>query len=74
MGGEMPRRAKGMTIPTPTSRDGIEQLLDALERDKQTVEKTSIAELEDEIDEAVYDLFDLTEDEREVIEEHLEVF
>lgn len=31
-------------------------------------------EPEAEIDDAVYDLFDLTEDEREVVEEYLEVF
>lgn len=36
--------------------------------------ETSIEELEAEIDEAVYDLFELTEEERRVIEEYLEVF
>lgn len=39
-----------------------------------TVEDTSIPELEAEIDRIVYDLFDLTDDEREVIEEYLDVF
>jgi len=45
-----------------------------LEQDRQTVEETSIKDLEAEIDETVYDLFDLTENERQVIEEYLEVF
>jgi hypothetical protein len=39
-----------------------------------TVESTDIEELEDEIDEAVYELFDLDEEEQEVIEDYLEVF
>ena len=52
----------------------METLLAELEADRQTVEETSVDELEAEIDEAVYDLFDLTEDEREVVEEYLEVF
>ena len=35
---------------------------------------TSIDDLEGEIDDAVYDLFDLTENEQEVVENYLEVF
>ena len=62
------------TIPIPRTDDGVETLLAELEADRQTVEETSVDELEAEIDEAVYDLFDLTEDEREVVEEYLEVF
>ncbi|TQQ81904.1 Eco57I restriction-modification methylase domain-containing protein [Halonotius roseus] len=63
-----------MTIPIPRSDDGVEHLLTELESDKQTVENTSIEELESDIDEAVYDLFDLNAEEREVIEDYLEVF
>ena len=48
-----------MTIPIPGSDDGVVELLDRLEA---------------EIDRAVYDLFDLTEAEREVIEDYLDVF
>jgi predicted DNA binding protein len=63
-----------MTIPIPQSDDGVEELLNRLEEDKREVEQTDIDELEAEIDESVYDLFDLTDDEREVIEDYLEVF
>ena len=63
-----------MTIPIPRSDDGVEELLDRLEADRETVEETNIEALEADIDEAVYDLFDLNEDERDVIEEYLEVF
>jgi predicted DNA binding protein len=63
-----------MTIPIPQSDDGVEELLNRLEKDRREVEQTDIDELEAEIDEAVYDLFDLTDDEREVIEDYLEVF
>jgi len=62
------------TIPIPQSREGVQQLVDELNDDRRTVEETSIEDLEADIDEAVYDLFDLTEDEREVLEEYLEVF
>ena len=50
------------------------ELLDRLEVDRTEVEQTDIEALEAEIDRAVYDLFDLTEDEREVVEEYLDVF
>jgi hypothetical protein len=63
-----------MTIPIPESTGGVRKLLSELEKDRQTVEQTSIEELEAEIDQAVYDLFDLTEDERQVVEDYLEVF
>lgn len=42
--------------------------------DRETVTETSIEEREAEIDEAVYDLFELTDAEREVVEEYLDVF
>jgi len=35
---------------------------------------TDIDDLEEEIDEAVCDLFDLTDDKRELMEEYLRVF
>ena len=35
---------------------------------------TNIDDLEADIDEAVYDLFDLTSDEREIVEDYLSVF
>jgi hypothetical protein len=63
-----------MTIPIPRSDSGVVELLDRLEADREEVQQTDIDELENEIDEAVYDLFELTEDEREIVEEYLEVF
>ncbi|WP_128478691.1 Eco57I restriction-modification methylase domain-containing protein [Halorussus pelagicus] len=62
------------TIPIPTTSEGVEQLLGTLEADERTVAETDIEQLEADIDRAVYDLFDLTDDERAVIEEYLEVF
>jgi hypothetical protein len=62
------------TIPIPRSDDGVEELLSRLDDDREEVDETNIEELEGEIDDAVYDLFDLTEDEREVVEDYLEVF
>ncbi|MFC5136590.1 MULTISPECIES: hypothetical protein [Haloferacaceae] len=50
------------------------ELLECLEADPTEVEETDIAELEAEIDEAVYDLFDLTAEERAVVEDYLDMF
>jgi hypothetical protein len=63
-----------MTIPIPGSDDGVVELLDRLEADCEEVRQTDIEALEAEIDRAVYDLFDLTEAERKVIEDYLDVF
>nr|WP_227229166.1 N-6 DNA methylase [Salinirubrum litoreum] len=63
-----------MTIPIPATSDGVRELLSRLEDDRDTVKNTDIDALEAEIDQAVYDMFELTEDEREVIEDYLEVF
>ena len=62
------------TISIPGSDDGVVELLERLKADRSEVEETDIAELETEIDEAVYDLFDLTAEERAVVEDYLEVF
>lgn len=68
------KKGEEVTIPIPEDEEGIRELLSAVEADRERVAKTDIEELEAEIDEAVYDLFDLTEEERRVIEEYLEVF
>jgi hypothetical protein len=62
------------TIPIPRSDSGVEELLDRLATDRREVAATDIEALEAEIDDAVYDLFDLDAGERELIEEYLEVF
>ncbi|MFB6184866.1 MAG: restriction endonuclease, partial [Haloarculaceae archaeon] len=62
------------TIPIPRSDDGVNELLDRLEADREAVRRTDVEALEAEIDDAVYDLFDLTEDEREVVADYLAVF
>ena len=51
---------------------GLARYIEAVERAKELDEK--IQSTDDLIDEAVYDLFELTEDEREVVEEYLDVF
>ncbi|WP_418281061.1 Eco57I restriction-modification methylase domain-containing protein [Halorubrum sp. DTA98] len=68
------RSGEETSIPIPRSRDGVERLVEALEADRRTVEETSIDDLEAEIDDTVYDLFDLTDEERKTIEEYLSVF
>jgi hypothetical protein len=61
-------------IPIPRSDDGVAELLARLEADREAVAATNIDDLEADIDQAVYDLFDLTDDERGVVEEYLSVF
>ena len=74
MDGRNVKSGEEMTVPIPRSDDGVAELLDRLEADREKVERTNIEALEAEIDRAVYDLFELTEDEREVVEEYLDVF
>lgn len=45
-----------------------------LEAERESVAATNIDDLKADIDEAVYGLFDLTADERGVVEEYLYVF
>jgi len=68
------KQGETTTIPIPRREEGVEEFLSQLEADRKEVERTDIDALEAEIDSAVYDLFDLTEDERQVIEDYLEVF
>lgn len=68
------KKGEEQNIPIPQSRDGVEELIEALESDRQTVEETSIGDLETQIDQTVYELFDLTVEEQEVIEDYLEAF
>jgi len=63
-----------MTVPIPRSDDGVVELLDRLEADREEVRQTDIEALEAQIDRAVYDLFSLTDEEREVVEDYLDVF
>jgi len=63
-----------MSIPIPRRDEDVAALLAELDDDRTTVEETDIEELEAEIDRVVYDLFDLTQDEREVVEDYLDVF
>ena len=68
------KKGEEQTIPIPDTQGGVEQLMKALRADQQTVEETSIEELEAEIDQTVYEMFDLTEEDQEVIEDYLKVF
>ena len=72
--GRNAKRGEEMTIPIPQSDNGVEQLLNRLEEDREEVKQTDIDELEAEIDEAIYDLFGLSEDERKIIEDYLKIF
>ncbi|MBB6090857.1 hypothetical protein HNR49_002243 [Halobacterium salinarum] len=63
-----------MSIQIPVAQNGVKELLKRLENDEQTVASKDISELEAEIDEAVYELFELSEDEKQVVEDFHEVF
>lgn len=63
-----------MSIPIPSRDKDVEARLAEWQNDRAKVEEIDIKDLEAEIDSAVYDLFDLSDDEREVLEEYLDVF
>jgi hypothetical protein len=62
------------SIPVPKSGDSVQRLLNKLEDDRNSLEQRSINELESEIDQEVYDLFDLSEDSQEILEKYLNIF
>lgn len=62
------------TITIPRTDSGCEELLEALESDREKAAEVSVEELEEQIDEAVYELYGLDEDDIEVIERFLERF
>jgi len=51
----------------------VVELLERLEADRAEVEEAEINELETEIDDAVYDLFNLTAEERAGVEDYRKV-
>lgn len=62
------------TVLIPRSDAGVAELLDRLDADREAVARTDIDALENQIDAAVYDCFGLTDEERAIIEEYLDVF
>jgi hypothetical protein len=66
--------SRAATVPIPRSDDDVLEMLDRLEADRKEVRQNDIDDFEADIDEAVYDLFDLTEGERKVVEDYLDVF
>jgi hypothetical protein len=61
-------------IPIPKSDSAVRKILDDLESDRDELATTSKTSLENEIDSIVYDLFDLSEDQQQIIEEYVELF
>jgi len=70
----MCEKGKSKIILIPRSDDDVVEILERLGADRTEIEETDIAELGPEIDDAVYDLFDLSAEERAVVEEYLGVF
>lgn len=66
--------SKEATILTLRSDDGVVELLDRLDGDRDEVAAANIEELEGIIDDVVYDMFGITPAEQNVIEEFLETF
>lgn len=64
---------KEATISALRIDDGLVELLERLEADRAEVEEAEINELETEIDDAVYDLFNLTAEERAGVEDYRKV-
>ncbi len=65
---------KEVKIKLPRSDNIIERMLKLLEEDGAKLREKSITELEDEINERVYRLYGLGEDDKRVVEEFLSKF
>ncbi|WP_122090401.1 Eco57I restriction-modification methylase domain-containing protein [Halalkalicoccus subterraneus] len=62
------------TIPIPRSDNGVDTLLKARQLDETIVSETDLNDLEEQINEIVYNMFDITLEEQRVIEEYLDTF
>ena len=58
------KSSEEMIIPIPRSNDGVVELLGRLNADRDEVEATNTEQLEGEIDNAVYNVFELSEEDR----------
>lgn len=72
MGGA--KKGKEPAIKLPRTDAMVKKILERYDRDKERLKEKSIAELEEEIDERVYRLYGLGEEDKKVIEEFLEKF
>lgn len=61
-------------IPIPKKQADLEEVHAQFEREKREYQNSSISDLESEIDDLMYEKFDLSEKEQEVIEEYIGVF
>jgi hypothetical protein len=62
------------TIPIPRSDDGVASLMEALRADENVVDETDLDEMEARVNKVVYDLFDISSEQQDVIEDYLETF
>jgi len=63
-----------MTIPIPRSDEGVERLLESLRADETTVTEADLDELEELVNDVVYEMFGIRSEEQDVIEKYLEEF
>lgn len=63
-----------ISIPIPVSDTEVTNVLSALSDDKETYDKREINNMEDEIDEEVYKLLELTQEEQQTVQECLDLF
>jgi hypothetical protein len=62
------------TIPIPRSDEGVHTLLSTLRSDETTVSETNVDELGNVVNDVVYELFEISQEEQDVIEDYLETF
>jgi len=63
-----------ITIPIPSSEDGVESMLSALRSDESVVIEADVDELEEAINDVVYEMLNITPEEQNAIEEYLDTF
>jgi len=68
------KKGEEMELPIPRRESEVERLLEERKKDKEHLERNPADELEEEIDEAVYNLLELGEEDIRVIEHHLEQY
>jgi hypothetical protein len=62
------------TIPIPRSNQGVNNLLGRLNSDQEEFENTDLDQLEDRINDTIYDIYNITPEQQDIIEGYLETF
>ncbi|MCD6331427.1 MAG: hypothetical protein J7L80_04430, partial [Thermoplasmata archaeon] len=72
--GKKAKKGEKVKILIPKDEENVKEMLEEYRQDKKKLEEMPIAKLEEEINELVYELYGLNEEDKKVIEDFLKKF